>query len=74
MSLERIYIGSVEQSNAINAAADPECDRDMMASFYADCLRVRNDVDWRAVNEAVLKRWFHDLIYIKTRAWKLLER
>lgn len=70
MPFERIYIASVEQSNAINAAADPECTRDQMAEFYADCLRVRDGVDWAAVNAAILKRWAKGLNYIKTRAWK----
>ncbi len=77
ITIERIYIPSVEQSNALNAAADKEVTRDIMAGFYADCLiavRLSGDlksIDWKALNEAITARWKKGLVYIKTRAWNL---
>lgn len=37
-TIERIYLPLIDQSNAINAAASKEVTRDIMASFYEDCL------------------------------------
>ena len=71
MPWERIYSAANEQSNALNAAAHPECTRDLMAEFYADCLKCdRTKIDWAALNAAILKRWPKGLKYIKERAWK----
>lgn len=79
-TIERIYIPSCDQSNAINAAADRTMTRKDMAGFYADCLRadavgVRlglGRVDFAAVNKAILARWPKGLTFIKERAWKEL--
>lgn len=77
---ERIYIASVDQSNAINAAADKSCNREIMASCYMDCIladeqariHVSERVDWAAVNKAILARWPKGLNYIKELAHKKL--
>ena len=73
---ERIYDPECEASNAVNAAADPECTRDAMASFYADCIRatLAGPVDFARVNRAVLARWPRGLLYVKRRAWREVER
>jgi hypothetical protein len=79
ITIERIYIASVEQSNAINAANDNECTRDVMAGFYRDCIIAdkihpeNGRVDFKAVNQAILQRWPKGLNYIKEKAWKLGE-
>ena len=81
MLIERIYVSSVEQLNAINAAKDPVVKRDDMASVYADCIRadtaafitLSERVDFVQVNNAILQRWPKGLEYIKRKAWKLLE-
>lgn len=78
--IERIFIASIEQSNAINAAADKGCNRQLMASCYMDCIiadeqardRGGKRVDWIAVNNAILVRWPKGLDYIKKLAWKKL--
>lgn len=80
-TLERIYIASVDQSNAINATKDKRCKAADMAGFYADCIIcdaiARRDgiarIDWHAVNYAILERWPKGLVRIKTAAWKLFE-
>ncbi len=76
VTFERIYIASVEQSNAINAASDKETTRDIMASFYRDCIIAdqmhaeNGRVDFAAVNKAILARWPKGLKYIKELAWR----
>ena len=78
--IDRIYIASVEQSNAINAAADKECNWHSMASFYMDCMLADEQakldktqrVDWVAVNSAILARWPRGLEYVKKLAHKKL--
>ena len=80
ITVERIYMPAVDQSNALNAAADKDCRRVGMAGMYADCLRADTiakreglpGVDWKAVNAAILKRWPKGLNWIKERAWKML--
>lgn len=80
-TFERIYLASVEQSNAVNASADKGCTSKNMACFYADCIRAdfmarrsgQPRVDFKVVNEAILKRWPKGLNRIKEVAWKQLE-
>lgn len=77
MIVERIYWPPVDFSNAMNAAADKECTRDLMASFYEDCLRCsakhgQSSIDWESLNAAILKRWPKGLEYIKRKAWERL--
>lgn len=79
MIIERVYIPSIDFTNAMNAVADPECTRDTMASFYEDLLRCSfangtDCIDWKTVNKAILERWPRGLNYIKTKAWKLAQR
>jgi len=72
--LERIYHPTIDTSNALNAVADPDCTRKDMAVFYADLLRCHalypGQIDWPAINNAILKRWPRGLEYIKSLAWK----
>jgi len=78
MAFERIFIASVEQSNAINAAADKGCNRLSMAGFYTDCIiadeqarrRGTARINWLAVNLAIIARWPKGLAYIKKLAYK----
>ena len=57
--------------------------------MYADCIRAylltneynagdvvtqRLNVDWTAINAAVVARWPKGLEYIKTKAWKLVRQ
>ena len=77
---ERIFIASIEQSNAINAASDKECNRDFMASCYMDCIiadqqakrQGKIGVDWVAINNAIMARWPKGLNYVKVLAHKKL--
>ncbi len=73
MPWERIYHPEIDTSNALLAATQKETTRDLMAEFYADCLRAGRACDFAAINQAILKRWPRGLNYIKTRAWKLFE-
>ncbi len=82
MILERIYLSSIDQSNAVNAAADRATTRPIMASFYADAMIAdalgrrdgRERVDFAVVNAAILSRWLRSgLLTIKRLAWKLVE-
>lgn len=80
MTIERIYISSIDQSNAISATECKEVTRDDMAQLYAGCIvsdeLARRDnrqrVDWVKVNEAITRRWPKGLIYIKKKAWKMI--
>lgn len=85
MTFERVYVCSVEQSNAINAAADLGVNQKLMAEFYRDCLIAdllaqkfmpssSSRVDWKAVNAAILRRWPKGLERIKKLAWKMAEK
>lgn len=76
LTIEQVFSPDCCQSNAINAAASKECNRDLMAEFYADCLRAAGEhgvdsIDWKAVNTAILARWPKGLKYIKEKAWKM---
>jgi hypothetical protein len=78
MPIERVYIPSNEQSNALAAAADPACTREDMAGCYAELIRCAQihgaeSIDFAAVNRAILARWPAGLVWIKRRAWKLVE-
>lgn len=49
------------------------CKRDDVAQTYAWCLVSDEEIDWRRINEAIIKRWsMSALTYIKTKAWKLV--
>lgn len=45
-TLERIYLPSIDQSNAINAARSPDIKRNDMANFYEDCL-IADNLAWQ---------------------------
>lgn len=66
----RTYFPRIETGNALNAAADSECTRETMVSFYADCIRAGTECDWPAINAAILNRWPRGLQWIKQQAWK----
>lgn len=77
MTIQRIYDPANELSNALNAVADKQVNRKLMASFYADCLRCTSihgaaTIDWPKLNGAILARWPKGLKYIKELAWKEL--
>jgi hypothetical protein len=74
MPWERVYDPASATHNALNAAEETSVTRDIMAEFYADCLRAGRDCDYKAINAAILKRWPKGLNYIKTRAWKLAQK
>ena len=76
-TIERIYSAEIDQSNAINAAADKEVTRDVMATFYRDCIiadkkdGLGRRVDFAVLNKAIIERWsLSSLAYIKNLAWK----
>ena len=81
MIIERIYVSSIEQSNAVNCTKDKEATRNDMAFVYANCIIAdligwrdgTERVDFRIVNDAILKRWPDGLLYIKTKAWKFVD-
>jgi hypothetical protein len=81
MTIERIYIASIDQSNAINATRNKDCTSKNMAGFYADCIvsdaigvaSGTGRIDFRAVNNAILERWPRGLTRIKNAAWRLVE-
>lgn len=52
-TIERIYLPSIDQSNAINAANSGECTRDDMAGFYEDCL-IADNLAWQRNKDAAL--------------------
>lgn len=75
--IEYVYVPANEQANALSAATDPECTRKQMASFYADLIRCgqihgSDSINFDVVNRAILVRWPRGLVWIKTRAWKLV--
>jgi hypothetical protein len=52
--------------------AEPSHKRDDVARWYAQALRESWDVDYSAINHAILDRWsMAALRYIKERAWLL---
>ena len=80
--IERIYIASIEQLNAINLAAEKQCNQQSMAKTYRDCLIAdatakqngTPGVDWLLVNQAIIKHWPKGLLRIKTKASTLLQK
>jgi hypothetical protein len=45
-----------------------------VALTYALALRSGEDVDWKRVNMAIIARWSTSaLVWIKTKAWKMLD-
>ena len=75
MIIEEMFHPNWNFPNAMNAVADEETTRDLMAEFYADCIRAgaehgTDKIDWKALNEAIIKRWPKGLSYIKTQAWR----
>ena len=59
----------------LDLVASKDSKRDDIAKFYYWALRSSEETDWKKVNEAIIKRWSHSaLTYIKTLAWKKLER
>jgi len=78
-TFEMVYVPSICQSNALLAASDPECNRDTMASLYADCIIADKqgqlrEVDFKKINEAITARWPKGLLYIKKMAWRRISR
>lgn len=76
ITFERVYIPSIELQNAINAAKDKSCTREIMARFYADCIRCSTihglgSIDWKTLNAAIVNRWPRGLEYIKSLARKI---
>ena len=54
--------------------ADRRMTRDDVAITYAFGLRQADEVDWTAVNYAIMERWSPSaLTYIKTKAWKMMD-
>ena len=50
--------------------AMPEMKPKDVAKTYALALRSSEEVDWKAVNTAIMERWSkHALVWIKERAW-----
>lgn len=76
MIVGRMFVPSLEMSNAMNAIADKSCTRNTMAAFYADliaCASIHGHkcIDWKAINDAITKRWPKGLNYIKKMAWRV---
>lgn len=44
--IERIYLPSIDESNAINAAAEKDITRKDMVGFYEDCL-IADNLAWQ---------------------------
>lgn len=60
------------QGTILREIADMRMHRDDVALTYAFCLRQSDEVDFAAVNEAILHRWsIAALRYIKDKAWRL---
>ena len=58
----------------LSEIAMPEVKRNSVALTYALAMRSSEATDWKAVNEAIIKRWsVAGLTYIKERAWKIRE-
>jgi hypothetical protein len=81
ITVERVFIPSVEKANLLNALAESDitcvtCDR--LATFYADCIRSDpsgKGWDVGEVNKAIIgKLSISGLAYIKEKACKQLQR
>ena len=76
MIVERIYLPSIEFSNAMNAVTDKSVNQSQLAKVYADCISSdpgMKHIDWTALNKAILARWPKGLERVKEKAWKELE-
>lgn len=60
--------GVIERESAM-----PEMKRDDLAQTYAMALVSSWPTDWKRANAAIIKRWPKGLLYIKTKAWKIVE-
>jgi hypothetical protein len=55
--------------------ADPAATRATVAAGYADGLARIDEIDWPAVNKAILAKWSPSgLACIKARAWRMGRR
>lgn len=62
------------QGTILREIADKRMTRDDVALTYAFAIRQRAEIDWPAVNRAIIDRWsLNALMYVKDRAWKLVE-
>lgn len=62
------------QGTILREIADPAMTRDDVALTYAFAIRQRDEIDWPLVNARIVNRWSRAaLVYIKTKAWKLIE-
>lgn len=76
MIIEQVFNPTWCFTNALNAAADKDCNQAIMAEFYADCLRAAAEhgvasIDWRTLNSEIAARWPKGLERIKGKAWRL---
>lgn len=54
--------------------AVPEVKRKSIAQTYAFGIGSSEDINWKRINEAIVKRWsISGLNYIKRIAWKMVE-
>lgn len=78
MTFERVHISSCATSNALLAANCKDVTREGMACFYADCIRAetitKKPCDWPEINAAIVRRWPKGLVWIKTQAWKKVQK
>ena len=69
----KIELMDVEQV-ILEEIAEKESTRDSIALTYAFCITSSEDIDWWMINQAIVARWSRSaLIYIKKKAWKLIE-
>jgi hypothetical protein len=69
----------MSELNIFDAVADKKNKRNDIAVIYEALMRRHftkvERYDWEAVNKAIIERWsVSGLIYIKERAWKLLDK
>jgi len=58
----------------LSEIASPEITRNDVAQTYLLAMLSDEEVDWRTVNMAIIKRWsISTLQYIKERAWAKLD-
>jgi len=62
------------QAAILREIADSSATRNDVARTYASCIRRREEVDFAAVNRAIVDRWsLHALKYVKAKAWRIAE-
>ncbi len=62
------------QGMILGEIADRAFTRDLIVTSYAWCIRQHDQVDFKTVNHAILKRWSpYALEYIKRKAWKMFD-